>query len=284
MRESHVPSPAERPRIDLVSRAGITGFPAGFVPRCPRCRYDLTGLRDGRCPECGARYAIASLIAEWRARQARRTTDSEFLFGALLMLPAMIPVDLRDLAALAWKAPVLACLWGTTWVWLRRRSAELHDPEEAHRLLWLWAPCVCTAIGVARTPILNEFVPAVMLLIAGLATVTAWRRAPERTSVVASIALGTPAAAIALIGLAMVLSATAGRAGGHHWSFADYPSWYWQGVPGRARGVNNQDAVGLGGVLLAGGSVLLAGIVSMWALLARRWKRKVAPRRRVAYA
>lgn len=31
---------------------------------CPACGYSLTGLREARCPECGAQYTIDQLVAE----------------------------------------------------------------------------------------------------------------------------------------------------------------------------------------------------------------------------
>jgi ssDNA-binding Zn-finger/Zn-ribbon topoisomerase 1 len=35
---------------------------AGHVT-CPECDYDLTGLREARCPECGTRYTLDQLFA-----------------------------------------------------------------------------------------------------------------------------------------------------------------------------------------------------------------------------
>jgi hypothetical protein len=40
--------------------------PAGFAPRCRACQYDLTGLADGHCPECGASFTLTSLVAASR--------------------------------------------------------------------------------------------------------------------------------------------------------------------------------------------------------------------------
>ena len=38
--------------------------------RCPRCRYDLTGLREARCPECGESYTLDALFAAQRPNAA----------------------------------------------------------------------------------------------------------------------------------------------------------------------------------------------------------------------
>ena len=33
------------------------------VIHCPRCGYNLTGLREARCPECGTQYTLDELLA-----------------------------------------------------------------------------------------------------------------------------------------------------------------------------------------------------------------------------
>lgn len=39
---------------------------------CPKCRYDLTGLRERRCPECGAAFDAAALARGPSIRRPRR--------------------------------------------------------------------------------------------------------------------------------------------------------------------------------------------------------------------
>jgi hypothetical protein len=36
---------------------------------CPRCGYNLTGLREASCPECGSRYTLDELFAAAATRQ-----------------------------------------------------------------------------------------------------------------------------------------------------------------------------------------------------------------------
>jgi hypothetical protein len=36
---------------------------AGVVLFCPRCGYNMTGLYEGRCPECGTKYTLDQLYA-----------------------------------------------------------------------------------------------------------------------------------------------------------------------------------------------------------------------------
>ena len=37
---------------------------------CPACQYNLTGLREARCPECGAGYTLNELLAGQPSRAA----------------------------------------------------------------------------------------------------------------------------------------------------------------------------------------------------------------------
>jgi hypothetical protein len=48
-------TPAER--AARISRAGADALV------CPTCGYNLTGLREARCPECGAQFTLNELLA-----------------------------------------------------------------------------------------------------------------------------------------------------------------------------------------------------------------------------
>jgi hypothetical protein len=52
-------SPAER--AERVARA------TGGAVACPTCGYNLTGLREARCPECGSQFTVDQLLAAQRA-------------------------------------------------------------------------------------------------------------------------------------------------------------------------------------------------------------------------
>lgn len=55
-------TPAER--ADRLAAVGATDL------LCPMCGYRLTGLRESRCPECGASFTLEQLIAAQPARAA----------------------------------------------------------------------------------------------------------------------------------------------------------------------------------------------------------------------
>jgi hypothetical protein len=50
-------TPAER----VERMAGLTGNRAAVF--CPACGYDLSGLREARCPECGGTFTLDALVA-----------------------------------------------------------------------------------------------------------------------------------------------------------------------------------------------------------------------------
>jgi len=47
---------------------------AGDVLFCPKCGYNMTGLHEARCPECGSRYTLDQLLAAQR-QQATEVSD-----------------------------------------------------------------------------------------------------------------------------------------------------------------------------------------------------------------
>jgi hypothetical protein len=50
---------------------GANGAGSGPTIICPLCGYNLAGLREARCPECGASFTLEELTAAQPAREAR---------------------------------------------------------------------------------------------------------------------------------------------------------------------------------------------------------------------
>ena len=51
-------------RTDRLERVGASTIV------CPACQYNLTGLREARCPECGTGYTLNELLAGQPSRRA----------------------------------------------------------------------------------------------------------------------------------------------------------------------------------------------------------------------
>ena len=50
--------------------AARVGGAGSSAVTCPTCGYNLTGLAEARCPECGARFTLDELLAHQPARAA----------------------------------------------------------------------------------------------------------------------------------------------------------------------------------------------------------------------
>jgi hypothetical protein len=259
-------------KVDLISAAGIAaGLPEGFRARCPRCRYDLSGLDDGLCPECGRPFSLRELLAAWHAERARPRGGAAFAFGVILTVIASPPADVRSPAALAWKVVVLSLLWTAAWMWTKQKREE-HE-QEGYKLLWLWAPCLSTAMALANTPVVGRVNGVLMLAIASAVAWRAYRRTPGVTTAIVTAVLSIPVAAAVFFGMSLLTAGLDGRASGDHWSFADYPGWYWRGVRGRSRGISNPDAVRIGAWMIAGAALAVLGLVPLWLQAARLLRR-----------
>jgi hypothetical protein len=60
-------TPAER-----AQRLGVSGRDSVV---CPTCGYNLTGLKEPRCPECGTQFTLDELLASQPSRAAAELTE-----------------------------------------------------------------------------------------------------------------------------------------------------------------------------------------------------------------
>ena len=57
-------------RETALERAKRLGEVSESAFACPNCGYNMTGLRQARCPECGTQYSLDELFGMLRERAA----------------------------------------------------------------------------------------------------------------------------------------------------------------------------------------------------------------------
>jgi hypothetical protein len=125
--------------------ASFTRFLAEHDVPCPRCGYNLRGLGEPLCPECGAAAGWGSYTSRWRLPDSRlvRGMEAVVLVGAglaifLLIARAPRAVSKNDPLAMAVTIGGAAMWLGITAVWLRGR-ARLADMPAHLQARWLSA-------------------------------------------------------------------------------------------------------------------------------------------------
>lgn len=199
----------EQHASDQVAPGAIpAALAAAQVVRCPCCSYELRGLRDARCPECGWQITEADVRDDARRRVFLELTRwSVYVWGALMLLPALLvtwgvlAIPLAAGIAAAWVAPA-----GTPRGLVRRVRRRVW----LLGLPWLYLPWLCMAIAVPvadwlyqNTSVLDwtdgeyiEYIPEILgpggvgagLLISYLVGALLWRLKLRRLAKAAGLA------------------------------------------------------------------------------------------------
>jgi hypothetical protein len=185
-----------------------------YIPRCPTCRYDLTGLADGSCPECGNRFRHAELRAAWEAaeRSRPRTTGHEALYvAAFLALPPCCLIEFP------YGVIATSLMWVLAVTWCIQQWDRLRQ-ERAYWLLWLLLACARSMVGLGPLPVGPV---AVLAGFVGLWVLFhAFRHTPLESG---AILFGALTLALLPTGLLATAQAAAGAAAGHYWGAFDRP-------------------------------------------------------------
>lgn len=174
-----------------------------FVPECPECRYDLTGLPDSKCPECGIPFSHATLRALWHQKHHPSTwpwaaADVLCIFSLVALLLAGLALSderrpTRDVLPVSvWLFfPFFTGSWvlaGAWWRTVRQRNADAgaiallfillsfgalvllvskgQSPGEFAFALALYASCWVISLAAARSA--GSFAPCLIWLHATL--------------------------------------------------------------------------------------------------------------------
>ncbi len=124
-----------------------------FIPVCPGCKYDLRGIPDGVCPECGESFSIAGLLAE-AERRSRRVWSPHWLlllcaFFVFPCLPASIHPSMTDDGVLfAW----MLCIWLAFGWWAARARRLIFGERIALQLLLLYPIALGVCVFLLSRP------------------------------------------------------------------------------------------------------------------------------------
>ncbi len=108
------------------TRVDPADFPEDEYPvRCLKCGYDLHGLADGRCPECGEAFERGMLLVETYARRRKpkrgRVRRATYWLGIVIVatwLLNRVPVTAFYMCA-KWKTELFWILLDWMGYWLR---------------------------------------------------------------------------------------------------------------------------------------------------------------------
>jgi len=131
--------PVDHPKQpdDLTATRRLTQF-------CPNCEYDLHGLPEDRCPECGTQFDRSRLPLVERREPRSNPLANLVLLGALLL--ALIHYSLgRGPPNVALQTLWVSVMWAFAGLWLWLRRSDVFERNRQHWLLWLLVPCVFTA-------------------------------------------------------------------------------------------------------------------------------------------
>lgn len=194
----------------------------GFSPACPTCKYDLSGIPEGKCPECGGAFTLAGLMA--LHNRPRFKWPLAVLAGlwsiGWLVACVYIESSLRDE-----QPPAIALFWiGICLLWVFRR-----EMTGASAIAF---PAVALAAALAsgalagtsmQTPTSGSERLRTYLLAACIALILAWLATPPRRLGPLLSALG---ACPFGVGCIMALQSGFGLARNEHWSvWADVRPW-----------------------------------------------------------
>jgi hypothetical protein len=243
-----------------------------FTPTCLHCRYDLRGVPDGCCPECGTGFTLARLRSEFEAAESRVPLGAimlqvvrggGFILGVVLLL-------------------IHAVTRGTVLIPHTPRESMRAWPYDQGTLLTacvVMLPWVVTRIGPRNTPVGLASLPTLLLATMGfwLVAFGGDARAAAIGTIVGlcTLAFGlsveprrtlawmifTPAVMLGLTGLLVVLQAIPGPPGAVWTSLCDpRPGQVHTQYP-----LRRDEAMVVGGVLLTISVILvLCGVPLVW--------------------
>lgn len=228
--------------------------PPEFVPKCLDCGYDLSGLDDGRCPECGHGFTRKHIFAAYLYRQQekkRRFSNVRHIPLLLAYAPLFFGMGIESYWGFA-TCGVMLAFGAAAWYGLNRGKFI----EGSQWLLVLVPPLLAMFVGVTTVEHGNYGMAGVAITIVAICFL-ALRGSPLLGSIILG---GCGVVPLFLFCLWLLIDAYAVKSRGHHWSNFDYPAFP------RWRAFTAVQATSAGWVLIA----LLAVLTVCMALVAKR--------------
>jgi hypothetical protein len=230
-----------------------------YIPLCPVCRYDVSGLPDGRCPECGNRFTHARIRALWENRRQRKPPGHGAMTAALIL--ALPPICL--IPGLVYQLIAVPVMWALAYIWLMQHGETVKEGR-GYWVLWLLVPCIRTPIGFEGTGLQMP-----IATIAGVLAVAvlqyALRHSPRESL---AILLGSLAVATLPFGVLSSLIGLQGAQSQHYWGAWDVPKFFpklpWMG-PTHVRAMTNAGMLRFGLICsFTGAAAAAAGAIIAW--------------------
>lgn len=247
----------------------LPGSELDFVPRCLDCGYELSGLADGKCPECGHWFTHARLLAnhelkmaELRNRRAWMKSSAAYVLYAIALIFSCSFSNAGTFSGMVIAAGFYVAMGAVGMVLLRAKV--MLQPAI---LLILLVPLLHLASGFALLDA-GRWVALICLVMCLGVVVVAVRGSPLLAGGIVA-ACGT---ILCVWSLVVVVSARAGLGAGHYWSNFDHPT------PPRWKAMTNSQAISTGLGTLGLGAAM-AGVCSLSARRALvRWRRRQGER------
>lgn len=245
------------------------GHDLPFLPRCLDCGYELSGLVDGKCPECGHSFTHARLLAHHELKMAAlrdrrawmKSTAAYVLYGIAIFCSCYFS-SAGTFAGMAVAAGFYVAMGAVGMVLLRTKIML-----QQAILLILLVPLLHLSSGFALLDD-GRWAALVCLGLCLGVVLIAVRGSPLLAGGIV-VACGL---FLCLWSLAVVVSARSGLAAGHYWSNFDHPT------PPRWKAMTNKQALSTGLGTLALGAAM-AGVCSLYARRALvRWRRRQGER------
>lgn len=190
-----------------------------FVPRCLDCDYDLTGLDDGRCSECGHWFTHEHLFAAYTYRQqvrAKRFSRIRHIPLAVAYVPFLFAPGTESYVGFGAFSAMLA-VGALSWFLFNRGKFI----EGSHWLLVLIPPLLSMFIGVTTVENGRYGMAGVAVTIVAVCFL-ALRGSPLLGSLILG---GGGIVPFFLFSMWLLTDSLVAQRRNHYWSSFDYPAF-----------------------------------------------------------